>query len=47
MMMKSLEKIISQLLRFFRFIITLLREENESSNRHANDSFHEQQKTTR
>ncbi len=45
--MKSLKEIISQLLRFFRFIITSLREENESSNRHANDSYHEQQKATR
>ncbi len=35
------------MLRFFRFIITSLREENESSNWHANDSFYEQQKTTR
>ncbi len=45
--MKSLKEIISQLLRFFRFITTSLREKNESSNRHANDSFHEQQKATR
>jgi hypothetical protein len=35
------------LLRFFRFIIISLRDENESNNKHANDSFHEQRKATR
>ncbi len=35
------------MLRFFRFIIISLRDENESNNKHANDSFHEQRKATR
>jgi hypothetical protein len=45
--MKFIKKITSQLLRFFRFIIISLRDENESNNTHANDSIHEQWKTTR
>ncbi len=45
--MKFIKEIILQLLRFFRFIIISLRDENESNNKHANDSIHEQRKTTR
>jgi hypothetical protein len=35
------------LLQLFRFITISLRDENESNNKHANDSIHEQRKTTR
>jgi hypothetical protein len=45
--MNFIKKIISQLLRFFRFIIISLRDENKSNNKHANDSIHEQRKATR
>jgi hypothetical protein len=45
--MTFIKKVISQLLRFFRFIIISLRDENESNNTHANDSIHEQRKATR
>jgi hypothetical protein len=45
--MKFIKKIISQLLRFFYFIIISLRDENESNNKYTNDSIHEQRKTTR
>jgi hypothetical protein len=45
--MKFIKEIILQLLRFFRFIIISLRDENESNNTHANDSIHEQRKATR
>ncbi len=45
--MKIYKKITSQLLRFFRFIIILLRDENESNNTYANDSIYKQRKTTR
>jgi hypothetical protein len=39
--MKFIKKVISQLLRFFRFIIISLRDENKSNNTHANDLIHE------
>ncbi len=45
--MKFIKEIISQLLRFFRFIIMSSRDENESNNTHANDLIHEQRKATR
>jgi hypothetical protein len=45
--MKFIKEVISQLLRFLRFITISLRDENESNNTHANDSIHEQWKATR